>query len=339
MAKTADTVDNYIGIKDKINGKTFSPIYLLHGTEPYFIDAVSDLLEKSILPESERSFNQSVLYGKEVKMNDLISMARRYPMMSKYQVIIVKEAQEMKEWDKFESYAAQPLESTILVICYRNAKFDMRLKTGKAIAKYEVFLSEPLRDYQLKQWIPNYFKSQGRTIDPLAVERLIDLLGIELSVIHNEIEKLLLSVKEQFIKVAHIDEYVGMNRTYNVFELQNALGYKNFNKAVQIAHHMSGRVERGDMLAMVPVIFRFFTKVLQVHNSAGKSEPELAGVLGVNGYFVKDYLAAARNYRVQDLERVFNHLKLLDLKLKGVHRGTAGDGELLVETVVNILKN
>jgi DNA polymerase III subunit delta len=339
MAKSADTVENFLGLKERIANQSFSPVYLLHGTEPYFIDSIAETLENSILPEAERSFNQSVLYGRDLKVNDLISMARRYPMMSKYQVLIVKEAQDMKEWDKFEAYAAQPLESTIVVICYRNAKFDMRLKTGKALSKYEVFLSEPLRDYQLKQWIPNYIKSQGRTIDPVAVDRLIDLLGLELSTIHNEIAKLLISVKEQFIKVAHVDENVGMNRTYNVFELQNALGYKNFNKAIQIAHHMSERVERGDMLAMIPVIFRFFSKVLLVHGAAGKSENEMAGILGVNSFFVKDYVAAARNYRMVDLERVFNHLKLLDLRLKGVHRGAAQDGELLVEAVVNILKN
>jgi DNA polymerase-3 subunit delta len=129
MAKVADTIDNYLGLQEKIRRSELSPIYLLHGTEPFFVDAIADLLEASVLPESERSFNQTIVYGKEVKMNDLVSMAKRYPMMSKYQVIILKEAQDLKEWDKFESYAAQPSQSTILVICYRNAKFDMRTKT------------------------------------------------------------------------------------------------------------------------------------------------------------------------------------------------------------------
>jgi DNA polymerase III subunit delta len=338
MAKT-DTIEGYQSLKERLKNGVFSPIYLLHGTEPFFVDSIAEQLEQSILPEAERSFNQSVLYGRDLKVNDLISMARRYPMMSKYQVIVVKEAQDMKEWDKFESYAAQPLDSTILVLCFRNAKMDMRLKTGKAIAKFEVFESEQLRDYQIKQWIPNYVKSLGRAIDPMAVDRLMDLLGIELAVIHNELAKLMISVKEQLIKVSHVEENVGMNRTYNVFELQNALGSKNFNKAIQIAHHMAVRVERGEMLALVAVLFKFFTKVLQTHNLAGKGEMEMASSLGVNKFFVKDYLLAVRNYRVQDLEKVFNHLKLLDLRLKGVHRGSAEDGELLIETVVNILKN
>lgn len=303
------------------------------------MDSIANLLENSVLPESERSFNQSIIYGKEIKMNDLIANARRYPMLSKYQVIVVKEAQELKEWDKFESYATQPLTSTILVLCYRNAKFDMRTKTGKAISKFEVFHSEPLRDYQLKQWIPQFVRNRGRSIDGAAVERLIDLLGTELGVIHNEIEKLLISVKEDFIKSSHVEENVGMNRSYNVFELQNSLGYRNFNKAIQISHHMAEGIERGELLAMIPVLFKFFSKVLQVHGTSAKSENELAGILGVNAFFVKDYVAAARNYRVVDLEKVFNHLKLLDLRLKGVHRGSVNDGDLLVETVVNILKN
>ncbi|MCC7297759.1 MAG: DNA polymerase III subunit delta [Bacteroidia bacterium] len=339
MAKAADTIDNYLKLQEKIRGGNLSPIYLLHGTEPFFIDSLSDLIQNTALPEAERSFNQSVIYGKELKINDLMGMARRYPMMSKYQVIILKEAQDLKEWDKFEAYANQPLDSTILVINFRNAKFDMRLKTGKALSKYEVFLSEPLRDYQLKLWIPQFVKNRGRTIDAPAVERLIDLLGTELGVIHNEIEKLLLTVKEDFIKVAHVDTNVGMNRTYNVFELQNALGYKNFNKAIQIAHHMAANIERGELLMMTPVLFKFFSKVLQVHSAGTGSEYELASALGVNAFFVKDYTAAARNYRPVDLERVINHIKLLDLRLKGIHRGSAEDGDLLIETIVNILKN
>lgn len=337
--KSADTISEFNNLKRRIGSGEYAPVYLLHGSEPYFIDVISDLLEDVVLPEAERSFNLSVLYGKETKMQDLISMARRFPMMAKYQVIIVKEAQDLKEWDKLESYVTKPLESTVLVFCYRKSKFDMRLKVGKAMGKYEVFLSEPLKDYQLKTWIPDYFKSKERTIDPTAVERLIDLVGTELSVLHNEIDKLLITVKEQFIKMSHVDEHVGMNRTYNVFELQNALGHRNFNKAIQIAHHMSVRVERGELLAMTAVIYKFFSKVLQVHGMSSSNEYEIASALGVNSFFVRDYLQAARNYKVRDLENVFNQLKLLDLRVKGVHRGSAEDGELLVETVVKILKN
>jgi DNA polymerase-3 subunit delta len=339
MAKSTDTISNYLQMQERIRAGQFAPIFLLHGKEPFFIDSISSLIEQSVLPEAERSFNQTVVYGKELKINDLIGMARRYPMMSKYQVIILKEAQDMKEWDKFEAYAAQPLDSTILVINFRNANFDMRLKTGKALQKYEVFTSDPLRDYQVKQWIPQFLKMKDRTIDAPAVERLIDLLGVELSVIHNELEKLLISVKENFIRVNHIDTYVGMNRTYNVFELQNALGYKDFNKSIQIAHHMAVNLDHGDLIMMSTVLYKFFTKVLMVHGAQSTNERELAGALGVNPYFVKDYAAAARNYRPADLERVFGYLKLLDLKTKGINRGSTEDGDLLIETVVRILKN
>lgn len=339
MAKGADTISSFLQLQKKIQEGVFSPIYLLQGAEPYFIDAISDQLEESVLPESERSFNQSVVYGKELKMNDLVSMARRYPMMSKYQVIIVKEAQDLKDWDKFESYANNPTDSTILVINYKNGKMDKRQKTGKVLQKYEVLETEALRDYQLKQWIPQFVKIKGRTIDGPAVERLLDLLGTDLSVIHNELEKLFVSVKEDFIRLNHVDHHVGMNRTYNVFELQNALGYKDFNKSIQIAHHMADSLERGELLMITTVLFRFFSKVLQVHGAPAGNEYVLASHLGVNAFFVKDYQAAARQYRPADLERVFNHLKLLDLRTKGIHRGSAEDGELLIEAVVNILKN
>lgn len=339
MANQKDTAQNYLALSQKIASGQFSPVYLLHGTEPFFIDSLTRQLEETVLPEAERSFNQSVLYGKEVKINDLIGMARRFPMLSKYQVIIVKEAQSIKDWEKMEGYLQNPLDSTILVICFRNGKMDMRQKAGKAFAKYEVFLSEPLKDYQLKQWLPDFIRKKGRTIDPVALERLIDLLGTDLTVIHNELEKLFLSVKEEYIKVAHVDEHVGLNRTYNVFELINALGYRNFNKAVQIAHHMSETFEKTEYIRMVPAIDKFFSKVLMVHEAGSRDEKTLSDLLGVHAFFVKDYTAAASNYNPSQLGRIFNYLKLMDLKLKGVHRGTAEEGEVLVETVVNIVKN
>lgn len=339
MAKQNDTIRDYLALSQKIKEGQFSPVYLLHGAEPYFIDSITHQLEEAILPESEKSFNQSVLYGKEIDMNSLIGMARRFPMMSKYQVIIVKEAQNLKDWEKLESYLMNPLDSTVLVICFRNGKFDMRLKVSKAFAKHTVYLSEPLKDYQLKQWLPEFIKTKGRSIDPMALERLVDLLGTDLSVIHNELEKLFITVKEEFIKMVHVEEHVGLNRTYNVFELINALGYRNFNKAVQIAHHMSETAEKVDYVRMVPAMDKFFSKVLMVHEAKTRDEKALAELLGVNSYFVRDYVAAASNYSMVQLSRIFNSLKVMDLKLKGVHRGTSEDGQVLLETVVNIVKN
>ena len=338
MAKGTDTISNYMALLAEIKSRKFSPIYLFHGDETYFIDSLTDALENSVLPEAERSFNQTVVYGKDVKMPDIVAMAKRYPMMSDFQLIVVKDAQDLKDWDMLLHYVENPLSSTILVFAFRNAKMDLRLKVGKALAKYKEFLSEKLRDYQIANWLPKYAQSKGRSIDIEAIERIKDLLGSDLPLIHNELEKIFVTVKEEFIRASHVEEHVGFNREYNVFELQTALGYRNFNKSVQIAHQMSLRAEKGDMMRMVPVIFSFFTKVVLAHNSKASSKNDLAAELGVRPFFVDDYMAAKSNYSLSDLDWVFSQIKYLDLRLKGVNRGAATDGELLIETVVNILK-
>ncbi|MBL7812403.1 MAG: DNA polymerase III subunit delta [Bacteroidetes bacterium] len=340
MAKTAETISKYLSLSEQIGSGKFTPLYLLYGEETYFIDSLVQQLENAILPEAERSFNQSVLYGRDIKINDLMGMARRYPMMSKYQVILVKEAQDCKDWEKMLPYFESPLDSTILILAYKNAKPDKRQATWKPFQKHTQYEAEKMRDYQIKDWIPEFVRRKGRSIDRAAVDMIVDFLGADLTVIHNELEKIFITVKEDFIRSAHIEANVGLNREYNVFELQSALGQRNFNRSVQIAHQIAARAEKGDIMRMVPVLFSFFSKILQVH--AMKSVPderELARQLGVNPFFVKDYLLAARNYKGNDLERVFSSLKYLDLRLKGVHRGSAEDGDLLIETVLTILKN
>lgn len=339
MSKGGDTTTQFLQLRNRIATGDFSPIYLLHGAESYFIDEISNLLEKSILPEAERSFNQTILYGKDLKIQDLVSMARRYPMMSKYQVIIVKEAQNIKEWDKFEAYATQPAADTVLVICYKGSKFDSRTKTGKALAKHTVFLSDPLKEFQLKSWLPEYIKQKGKKIDSAAVELLIDYLGTDLTIVHNELEKLFITIKDDFITVGHIQQNVGQSRKYNVFELQKALGMRDFNASVQIANHMAADEDKGELIRSVPALQTYFSKVLQVQGMAGRSEKEISEATGINPFFLREYIAAARNYRPLDLEKVFNSLKYFDLRLKGVNRGSVEDGQLLIETVVNILKN
>ncbi len=340
MAKTAsDTLGSFQTLQKTISSGKFSPIYLLHGDEPFFIDAICNQLEESVLPESERSFNQSVVYGKEVKMNDLVSMARRYPMMSAYQVIIVKEAKDLKDWDKLEAYVNQPMPTTVLVFCHKGGKMDMRSKTAKGMAKFEVLLSEKLRDYQIRTWLADRVKAKGRSMDTQAIEMLMDYVGDDLTTLNNELEKLFITVKEDFIKASHVEANVGQSRKYSVFEFQKALGQRNFNKSVQIAHHMAADMGKDEYYPLIAMLHKFFTKVTQIHYLDNKNDAAVAQAVGVHPFFVGDYTVAARNYRLQDLERVFNELKLLDLKLKGVHRGSADDGQLLIEAVVKILKN
>ena len=339
MAKLSDTIAKYLDLRRKIQSKQFSPVYLLHGEEVFFIDSITDLIEESVLPASERSFNQTVIYGKEVKVHDLISMARRYPMMSNHQVIIVKDAQDIKDFDKLINYLENPLPSTVLVCAFRGNKMDMRTKIGKQADKYGgAYYAAKLRDYQIKDWLPEYLKMKGRSIDGAAIQMILELLGADLPLIHNELDKLLINVKDEFIRTTHVEANIGFNREYNVFELQSALGYRNFNKAIQIAHHIGNRAEKGEILRIVSNLHNYFGKILLVQQMGNPGKSEVASALGVVPFFVEEYLIAAKGYSASDIERVFNQIKLLDLRLKGVHRGSASDGELLIETIVGILR-
>ncbi|MFN5889432.1 MAG: DNA polymerase III subunit delta [Bacteroidota bacterium] len=338
MAKQIETVANYLTLKNHFQQGQFAPVILLQGDEVYFIDDLTNLLESLVLNESEKSFNQTIVYGKETKTNDLVGMARRYPMMSKYQLIVVKDAQELKDLDKLEAYLENPLPSTVLVLAFRGSKIDARTRFAKLCSKHILYTADKLRDYQIKEWLPNFLRMRGRSIDTQAVNLLLDYLGSELGIIQNELEKVMISVKEEFIKVSHIEAHVGFNREYNVFELQNALGQRNFNKSVQIAHQMGKKSDKGELMRVSSTLMGYFSKILVLKNSAVTSEFEAAKILGVNPFFVKDYVTASRNFRLEDLEVVFNLLKLMDLRMKGVHRGAASDGDILLETVLGVLR-
>ncbi len=338
MAKATDTVPQFQQILTEIKSGKFSPVYLLQGDETFFVDEVTSVLENTVVPPESRSFNQTVVYGKEVSSNELIGICRRYPMMSDYQLVVVKDAQDLKEVENLVPYLENPLTSTVLVLVYRSGKLDMRSKFAKSASKYTTTNFSKLRDYQIKDWLPKFAKMKGKVLDQDATQRLLDLIGADLSVIHNELEKIFASVKDEFIKIAHVDEQVGFNREYNVFELQSALAYRNFNKSIQIAHQMGQKMERGEMMRVFPVLFAYFNRILLLHNSKSSNKTDLAKEIGVNPYFMDEYFAAKGNYTMIDLEKVMNILKYLDLRLKGINRGNATDGDLLVETVVNILK-
>lgn len=333
------TIDDFLKLEAEIKSGEFRPVYLLQGEETWFIDRLTDLFEEMVVPEAERSFNQTICYGREIGAKDLQSIVRRYPMMGNRQLVVVKEAKNFDEWENMIGYFESPLQSTILVLAFKGAKMDSRTKVYKAISKYKVYLADKLRDYQVKPWIPRYTEIKGKTIDPAAANMLFDFLGADLTAIHNEIDKMSITVKEPIIRKHHIEENVGFNREYNVFELQNALGVKDFNRSVQIAHQMGRSSDKGELLRSVPTLHGFFSKIVLTHYNNAKNDQELAGVLGVSPYFVKDYRSAVRFYSLPSLENALGQIKYLDLRLKGVNRGTASDRDLFVETVVNILKN
>ena len=337
MAKKASATELFLQYENEIRNGKFAPVYVLFGEETYFIDKVTQLLEKRVVPEESKSFNQHVLYGKELNSNDLVSMCKRYPMMSDYQLIVVKDAQDLKDMDALASYFENPLNSTVLVLAMRKGKMDMRSKVAKAASKHKITEFAPLRDYQMKDWLPVFAESKGKRLDIDAINRLIDLIGADLTKIHNELEKIFATVNDDFIRVKHIDEHVGFNREYNVFELQTALGARNFNRAIQIAHQMGATMEKGEMMRNLVVLQKYFSNILLLHGMGHSDKFEIAKTLGVNPYFVDEYVKAKSHYNLLDLENVMNQLKYLDLRLKGINRGAASDGDLLVEAVVKIL--
>jgi len=338
---TAPVFQNFDKITAEIKKRQFRPVYLLQGKEPYFIDKIAETLEATVLAEHEKSFNQSIFYGKETNVMNLMMAARRYPMGAEHQLIIVKEAQHLQDLDKLEPYLEAPQPSTILVLCVKSEqKSDKRTRLHKLFSKYCYFESEPLRDYQMKRWLDDWTKSEGKNLDALAAELVTEYLGTDLSLVVNELTKLFINVKDPFITARHIQEHIGLSKEFNVFELQKALGAKNFNKSIQIAHHLASDMSgKNHSTVLMGSLVQYFHKVLLTHGHKHKSKEELAGVLEVHPYFVSEYITASNNYSPADLEKVLGYLKYFDLRFKGVNKGAATDDQLFIELMVNILKN
>jgi len=333
-------------LKD-IKNRKYKPLYLLHGEEPYFIDLVSNYIEHHLLPDAEKGFNQTVLYGKDTDMMTVLNAAKRYPMMADYQVVMVKEAQDMK-WGKDDdgkkgidpllSYLEKPLASTILVFCYKYGKFDKRKKTYKAIEKSGlIFESAPLYDSKIPAWIEGFISDKGYKISQQASLMLAEYLGNDLSKISNELEKLMLNVTAgQEISLKLIQDNIGISKEYNVFELQTAISKKDAFKANQIINYFEANPKANPIVLVLGNLNNFFSKVLAYHYVKDKSQQNVARELGVNPYFVKDYELAGRNYSYPKTMQVISYLREYDLKSKGVE-SNAPHGELMKELMFKIL--
>ena len=333
-------------LKDLKNRK-FKPVYLLHGDEPYYIDLISDLIEANALSDAEKSFNQTVFYGKDTDVMTAINAAKRYPMMSDYQVVMVKEAQDMK-WGRDDddkksinpllSYLENPLPSTILVFCYKYGKFDKRKKTYKAIDKNGlVFESAALYDNKIPGWIENFITGKNYRINQQASAMLAEYLGNDLSKISNELEKLMLNVSAgQEITLKHIQDNIGISKEYNVFELQAALTRKDVYKVNQIVNYFEANPKANPIVLVLGNLNNFFSKVLAYHYVKDKTPQNLARELGVSPYFLKDYEQAARGYNLGKTFQVISYLREYDLKSKGVESNT-DHGGLMKELMFKIL--
>lgn len=326
-------------ITDIKNGHA-KPIYFLMGEEPYYIDRISSFIEGSILKDEERGFNQMVLYGREITVDDIVENAKRYPMMSDYQVVIVKEAQDLSRTiEKLAQYAANPQKSTILVLNYKYKKLDKRKALYKAISKVGVvFESKKLYENQVEEWIRRVLASKKFTITPKASQMIVAFLGADLSKINNELEKLqiILSPGTQ-ITPDHIEKNIGISKDYNNFELRKAIGERNAQKAFRIVTYFSENPKDNPMVVTVSLLFNFFSQLLHFHGLRDKSPRHVASALKINPYFVNEYLTAAKLYPMKKVSQVVSILREFDLKSKGVGANSVPQGDLLKELMVKIL--
>jgi DNA polymerase-3 subunit delta len=333
-----------------LKNRNFKPLYLLQGEESYYIDKISNYIEENVLTDAERGFNQTIFYGKDTDVMSVLNAAKRFPMMSEYQVILVKEAQEMK-WgkegedskktmDPFLSYLENPLRSTILVFCYKHGKFDKRKKTYKAIDKNGiVFESAEIYTDKVPAWVEDYVKEKAYRINARASAMIGEYLGNDLSKVANELDKLMLNVPAGGeITAELVQDNIGISKEYNVFELQSALARRDAFKVNQIISYFASNPKSNPMPLVLGALNTYFTKVLKYHYSADKSQYALARELGVSPYFVKDYEIAGKNYDKMKTFRVISYLRECDLRSKGVDStGNTDDGELMKELMFKII--
>lgn len=332
----------YQQILGDLKKKKFQPIYFLHGSEPFFIDAISDFIEENALTESERSFNQVVLYGRDVDHLAVIDNARRYPMMAQNSVVIVKEAQDMKDLKDLEKYVSNPLPSTILVLCHKHKAFNTNTKFGKLLQeKGIVFDSKKLYDNQVPDWIHDYLTYQKLKITPGAADLLAEYLGTDLSLISHELDKLALHLQAGTeITAAQVEAFVGISREYNIFELQKALSNKDLGKIARITQNFVENPKKNPFIMVVSSLASFFTKVYMLHFLKNAPDSEVQNKLGLRSpYALKEYRSALKHFPLAKTEQIISDLKTYDLMSKGVDFITTGkeDGELLKELVFKVV--
>ncbi|WMI64687.1 DNA polymerase III subunit delta [Aestuariibaculum sp. YM273] len=326
-------------VTDIKNGN-LKPIYFLMGEEPYYIDRISDFIEENVLAEEERGFNQMVLYGRDITIDDIVSNAKRYPMMAEHQVVIVKEAQDLSRTiEKLADYAKNPQPSTVLVINYKYKTIDKRKTLYKTLKTTGViYESKKLYENQVADWIRRVLASQKYSIEPKAAQMLVEFLGTDLSKINNELEKLKIILPNgSQITPEHIEENIGISKDFNNFELRKAIGERDVMKAHRIVKYFADNPKDNPMVVTVSLLFNFFSQLLHYHGLKDKSPRNVASALKINPYFVNEYVAAARNYPMRQVSMVVATLRDFDVKSKGVGANAVPQGDLLKELLVKIL--
>jgi DNA polymerase III subunit delta len=320
----------YEEILQSVKAGKFAPVYVLHGEESFYIDQIEEAIDRHALPESEKGFNQTILYGKEVDAVTLLDSLRRYPMMSERQVVILREAQEMKSLSDLGPYMENPMATTVFVVCYKHKKLDLNTKFGKTLkAKCVVFEGKKLYDNQAPDWIANYCRSKKLQIDGPTAALLAEYLGTELSKITNEIDKLALNLAPgAAITAQHIQEFVGISKEYNVYELQKAFATRDLAKLARIQQNFESNIKKNPLIVTISSLHAYFSKVFMLHFLRNSPDAEVLKALELRSdWFLKEYKLAMNNYSVTQVKTILGYLKAYDLRSKGVDTDTTSTGE------------
>lgn len=329
----------YNKIIQDLKNKIYHPVYILHGEETYFIDGISDYIEDKVLDETQKEFDQLVVYGKDINIRTLMSSLRQYPSLGHYYVVIVKEAQDIKEIELLEEYLSNPVKSTILVVCYKYKKLDKRRKFYQlARSKGVVFESKPVYDSKVPAWIIQFLKDKGYGINQKSAYLLNEYLGNNLSKITNEINKMLINLPANHtIDENDIERNIGISKDYNIFELQDALGERNTLKVHKIINYFNANQKDHPAVMVVAMLYNYFNKLFLFHFLDDKSNQGVAAKLGIPPFFAPKYKKAAANYPTKKLSAVMHELRVYDLKTKGLDNASTGKGELLRELIFKIM--
>ena len=337
MAKQGISYDQ---IMSDLRRKVYAPIYLLMGEEAFYIDQITDFIQNNVLDESQQEFDMTVVYGKDTDMTTIVNEAKRYPMMSTHQVVIVKEAQLIKDWDSLQYYASKPSSTTILVFGYKYGTPDKRKKWVLDISKNGViFESQKLRDYEMSAWIIQYAKSKNVTVDEKAIVMLTEFLGNDLSKMANELDKLLLTkpLNSNRITPDHVEKNIGISKDFNIFELQASLINRDVLKANRIIRYFADNKKNNPMLVVLSQLFSFFSNLMMYHYLPDKSQMTVATELKINPYFVKDYEKAAKIFGAWKTMNIISWIRETDARGKGIESNNIDEADLMKELVYRIL--
>lgn len=329
-----------VRILDEIKAGKVKSVYFLAGDEPYYIDLISNHFEHHFLDESEKAFNQTVVYGKEAEASQIVEAARRFPMMADKQLVMIKEAQSMRGLDKLEAYLDQPTDSTVLVVCYKYKTPDGRTKFGKKARNQTVYLeTKKIYDNQLPDWINSYAKSHGLKVSPKATILLSEYIGNDLSRLSGELEKLVINLKEgEEITDKHVEEYIGISKDYNVFELINKLSERKVDQVFQIVKYFKANPKEHPLVVILGVIFNHFSKILAIHYMQDHHPKHVETALKVRPFVARELVKASHAFSARQAANAISLLREFDLKSKGVDNSSIPDGELLEELMVRMLK-